>query len=85
MRREDRAEQQHVQLALVVADEDGRARREVRGAGDDGEAHARREPHAPFEGPRDRVLRAAVVVGEAEEERREDAVEGAQEEAEVRG
>lgn len=85
MGREDGAEQQHVELALVVGDEDGGAGGEVGPAGDDVEAHAGEEQHRVFEGARDGVLGAEVVGGQAEEEGGEDAVGGAEEEAEVGG
>lgn len=85
VRGEDGGEQEDVELGLVVGDEDGGAGGEVGGAVEDGEGDAGGEAHGVVEGAGGGVLRDAVVAGEAEGERGEDAVGGAEDEGEVRG
>lgn len=82
--REDGAEQQDVELGLVVGDEDGRAGGEVLAAGNV-EVHARRQAHDPFEAAARGPLRDAAVAEEAQDEGGEHAVGGAEEEREVGG
>lgn len=85
VRREDGAQHQHVQLGLVVPDEDGGAGAQVLLALDDLELHAGRVPHHPLEAARRGPLRHAAVPGEAEDDGGDDAVGRAEEEGAVRG
>ena len=83
--REDGAEEEDVELGLVVPDEHARSRAQVFRARDDFEADARGPGHGVVEGARDGPLADAVLADEAEGEGGEDAVGGAEEEAAVGG
>ncbi|QSZ29456.1 hypothetical protein DSL72_003970 [Monilinia vaccinii-corymbosi] len=84
--REDAAQHEHVQLGLMVSDEDGGARgAEVVVGVLDVEGYARGEPHGPFEGAGDGPLGDAVISHEAEEDGYEDAVARAEDEGKVAG
>lgn len=67
--REDGAQHQHVQLRLVVRDEDGGPRGEVFVAGDDLELHAGGAAHDPLEAARGGPLRDAAVADQTEDDR----------------
>lgn len=83
--REDGAQHQHVQLRLVVGDEDGGPGPQVLLALDDVEAHAGRVAHHPLEAARRGPLRDAAVADEAEDDGGDDAVGRAEDQGAVRG
>ena len=83
--REDGAEEEDVELGLVVPDEHARSRAQVFPARDDFKADARGPGHGVVEGAGDGPLADAVLADEAEGEGGEDAVGGAEEEAAVGG
>ena len=85
MRRQDLAEEEHVERGLVVADEDGGARAQVRRAGEDLEPGAGEEGHGVLEGAGGGPLGGAVRGEDEEGEGGEDAVGGAEEDGEVGG
>lgn len=67
VRREDVAQHEHVELGLMVADEDRRPRGEVLGTLDNVELHAGCIPHNPFETARGGPLRDPAVAKEAKD------------------
>ncbi len=82
---EDGAEEEDVELGLVVPDQHARSRAQVLLARDDFEPDARRQGHGVVEGARDGPLADAVLADEAEGEGGEDAVGGAEDEGAVGG
>ncbi|RFU34949.1 hypothetical protein B7463_g1387, partial [Scytalidium lignicola] len=83
---EDPSQHENVELGLVVADEDGRARRvEVVIGVLDGEGHSRGEPHDVLEAARGRPLRDARIADDAQDDRGDDSVAGADDEGGVGG
>ncbi len=85
VRREDGAEEQHVQLGLVVTDDDARPPRvEIFFPRDELESHPSGQVHGEFEGPSGQVLGDSVPAERPKNDGGENAVDSASDEAGVR-
>ena len=78
VRRENRAQEQDVEFALVVADDDARPCAQIFFALDDFEAHARRSPHGVFEATSDKVLGDTMISKRAQDDGDKDAIGSAE-------